>query len=70
MFERLQVNRPHPWGLMITFRELIQNPKYGFMKKSFITNNQQSIDTLFQTRLDHFKPFLSKVPEEQKSKAN
>jgi CCR4-NOT transcription complex subunit 1 len=36
LFERLQVNRPQPWGLMITFRELIQNPKYGFMKKSFI----------------------------------
>jgi len=36
LFERLQVHRPHPWGLIISFRELIQNPKYGFMKKSFI----------------------------------
>ncbi len=39
LFERLQVHRPHPWGLMISFRELIQNPKYGFMKKEFIFKN-------------------------------
>lgn len=39
LFERLQAHRPFPWGLMISFRELIQNPKYGFMKKSFIYAN-------------------------------
>jgi CCR4-NOT transcription complex subunit 1 len=31
--ERLQSHGPHPWGLMISFRELIQNPKLEFMKK-------------------------------------
>mmetsp|Transcript_9015 Transcript_9015/g.8420 ORF Transcript_9015/g.8420 Transcript_9015/m.8420 type:complete len:127 (+) Transcript_9015:3583-3963(+) len=58
MFERLQVNRPYPWGLMISFRELIQNPKFEFMKKSFIVNNQAAINTLFATKLSNFQTFI------------
>jgi CCR4-Not complex component, Not1 len=27
LLERLIVNRPHPWGLLITFIELIKNPR-------------------------------------------
>jgi CCR4-NOT transcription complex subunit 1 len=30
LLERLIVNRPHPWGLLITFIELIKNQRYGF----------------------------------------
>src|SRR4051794_12442165 len=30
LLERLIVNRPHPWGLLITFIELIKNPRYNF----------------------------------------
>ena len=29
LVERLIVHRPHPWGLLITFIELIKNPRYG-----------------------------------------
>ncbi|KFK42579.1 hypothetical protein AALP_AA1G013800 [Arabis alpina] len=36
LLERLIVNRPHPWGLLITFIELIKNPRYGFWKQGFI----------------------------------
>ena len=28
LLERLIVHRPHPWGLLITFIELIKNPRY------------------------------------------
>ena len=35
MLERLIVNRPHPWGLLITFIELIKNPRYAFWTKGF-----------------------------------
>ncbi len=59
LFERLQVHRPHPWGLMISFRELIQNPKYGFMRKSFIVKNQETVDKLFETKLKPFNPFIN-----------
>lgn len=30
LLERLIVHRPHPWGLLITFIELIKNPRYNF----------------------------------------
>jgi hypothetical protein len=30
LVERLIVHRPHPWGLLITFIELIKNPRYNF----------------------------------------
>eukprot|EP00762_Andalucia_godoyi_P000513 ANDGO_05250.mRNA.1 General negative regulator of transcription subunit 1 len=36
LFERLIVNRPHPWGLLITFIELVKNPRYAFWQRSFI----------------------------------
>jgi CCR4-NOT transcription complex subunit 1 len=39
LFERLQAQRPHPWGLMINFREFIQNNKYGFMRSEFIAQH-------------------------------
>lgn len=35
LLERLIVNRPHPWGLLITFIELIKNPRYNFWNHSF-----------------------------------
>jgi len=36
LLERLIVNRPHPWGLLITFIELVKNPRYNFWNKEFI----------------------------------
>lgn len=36
LLERLIVNRPHPWGLLITFIELIKNPRYKFWQQEFI----------------------------------
>ena len=35
LLERLVVARPHPWGLFITFFELIKNPQYNFWSNSF-----------------------------------
>merc|ERR1711934_322483 len=35
LLERLIVNRPHPWGLLITFIELIKNPRYNFWAHPF-----------------------------------
>jgi CCR4-NOT transcription complex subunit 1 len=37
MLERLIVNRPHPWGLLITFIELMQNRVYNFWSHKFVT---------------------------------
>ena len=36
LLERLIVNRPHPWGLLITFIELIKNQTYNFWKHDFV----------------------------------
>uniref|UniRef100_A0A914CS85 CCR4-NOT transcription complex subunit 1 n=1 Tax=Acrobeloides nanus TaxID=290746 RepID=A0A914CS85_9BILA len=36
LFQRLVALRPHPWGLLITFVELIRNPQYGFWGHEFI----------------------------------
>lgn len=53
----MEVSEPHPWGLMISFRELIQNNKYGFAKKSTIKENHQAIKLLFQTKLAKFQNY-------------
>ena len=36
LLERLIVNRPHPWGLLITFIELIKNPTFDFWNHEFV----------------------------------
>lgn len=64
LFERLQALRPYPWGLMINFRELIQNQKYGFMKSPFIAQNQDAIKNLFANK-DRLRPFFQFLPQRQ-----
>ncbi|CAO3700331.1 unnamed protein product [Rhizopus stolonifer] len=48
LLERLIVNRPHPWGLLITFIELIKNPRYSFWSHSF-TQCAADIERLFES---------------------
>ncbi|KMT00009.1 hypothetical protein BVRB_1g018420 isoform D [Beta vulgaris subsp. vulgaris] len=48
LLERLIVNRPHPWGLLITFIELIKNPGYNFWNRSF-TRCAPEIEKLFES---------------------
>eukprot|EP00434_Breviolum_minutum_P008601 symbB.v1.2.007588.t1/scaffold386.1/size215569/14 len=36
LLERLIVHRPHPWGLLITFIELIKNGRYQFWAFDFV----------------------------------
>lgn len=48
LLERLIVNRPHPWGLLITFIELIKNPRYNFWSYSF-TRCAPEIERLFES---------------------
>ncbi|KAK9824056.1 hypothetical protein WJX72_007392 [[Myrmecia] bisecta] len=48
LLERLIVNRPHPWGLLITFIELIKNPRYNFWSYSF-THCAGEIERLFES---------------------
>jgi len=48
LLERLIVHRPHPWGLLITFIELIKNPRYNFWNHSF-THCAQEIERVFES---------------------
>lgn len=48
LLERLIVNRPHPWGLLVTFIELIKNPRYQFWSRSF-TRCAAEIERLFDS---------------------
>ncbi|CAA2972771.1 Hypothetical predicted protein [Olea europaea subsp. europaea] len=48
LLERLIVNRPHQWGLLLTFVELIKNPGYNFWSRSF-TRCASEIEKLFES---------------------
>lgn len=48
LLERLIVNRPHPWGLLITFIELIKNQHYGFWNYPF-TRCAAEIEKVFES---------------------
>ncbi|PCH38713.1 Not1-domain-containing protein [Wolfiporia cocos MD-104 SS10] len=36
LLERFLVHRPHPWGALVTFIELLRNPKYDFWSQECI----------------------------------
>lgn len=48
LLERLIVHRPHPWGLLITFIELIKNQHYKFWDHPF-THCAEDIKRLFES---------------------
>jgi len=48
LLERLIVNRPHPWGLLVTFIELIKNPIYNFWKQNFLRSAPE-IEAMFSS---------------------
>eukprot|EP00922_Rhytidocystis_sp_ex-Travisia-forbesii_P069956 GHVS01104466.1.p1 GENE.GHVS01104466.1~~GHVS01104466.1.p1 ORF type:complete len:298 (-),score=-11.04 GHVS01104466.1:132-905(-) len=48
LLERLIVHRPHPWGLLITFIELIKNPRFTFWDCSFV-HAAPEVEKLFQS---------------------
>eukprot|EP00210_Caulerpa_lentillifera_P003605 g3440.t1 len=47
VLERLIAHRPHPWGLFITFIELIKNPKYRFWELG-VTKSAPEIEPFFE----------------------
>ena len=48
LFERLVALRPHPWGLLITFIQLIKNPQYHFWSHNFVRCAPE-IERLFES---------------------
>ncbi|CAG0883626.1 unnamed protein product [Darwinula stevensoni] len=48
LLERLIVSRPHPWGLLITFIELIRNPAFKFWQHDFVRCAPE-IEKLFES---------------------
>ncbi len=46
LLERLIVHRPHPWGIMVTFIELVKNSKYNFWNHAF-TRATPDIERVF-----------------------
>lgn len=48
LLERLILHRPHPWGLLVTFMELIKNQKYMFWSHPF-TRCAHEIEKVFES---------------------
>jgi CCR4-NOT transcription complex subunit 1 len=48
LLERLIVNRPHPWGLLVTFIELIKNQTFSFWNHEFVRCAPE-IEKLFES---------------------
>ncbi|KAI3719197.1 hypothetical protein L6452_20092 [Arctium lappa] len=48
LLERLITKRPHPWGALVTFLELVKNPKYNFWNLSF-TRCAPEIEKVFDS---------------------
>jgi CCR4-NOT transcription complex subunit 1 len=63
LLERLIVHRPHPWGLLITFMELIKNPRYNFWQHKF-THCADDIKQLFESVARSCMPGTGGTPQQ------
>ncbi|KAG7756020.1 hypothetical protein KL947_004069 [Ogataea haglerorum] len=54
LLERIVCNKPHPWGLLITFTELLKNSEYAFFDLPF-TKASLEYERLFNTLLLYIK---------------
>lgn len=52
LLERIISNRPHPWGLVITFTELLRNSTYKFWDLKF-TKEYEDIERMFTLLYEH-----------------
>lgn len=52
ILERLLCNRPHPWGLLVTFTELLKSTELALSNSSFIKSSPE-IEALFQSLMKH-----------------
>ncbi|KAK8865726.1 hypothetical protein IAR55_000872 [Kwoniella newhampshirensis] len=50
LLERTLVQRPHPWGLLVTFIELLDNEAYGFWKQPFVRAEEEVYRLFGQVR--------------------
>ena len=48
LMERLILLKPHPWGVLITFIELIRKPQYNFWAYEFV-RAPSDINSIFQS---------------------
>ncbi|KAJ2746614.1 CCR4-NOT core subunit cdc39 [Coemansia sp. BCRC 34301] len=46
LIERILVNRPFPWGLLVTLIELLRNPYYAFWSHEFTQRSSQIVEIL------------------------
>ena len=46
LLERLLVKRPHPWGVLATFSELVKNPRFSFWNQPFVKDNDEAEEML------------------------
>ncbi|XP_064610278.1 CCR4-NOT transcription complex subunit 1-like isoform X2 [Liolophura sinensis] len=66
LLERLIVNRPHPWGLLITFIELIKNPVFKFWNHDFV-HCAPEIEKLFESVARSCMPKQTQSVREQET---
>ena len=50
LLERIIVHRPHPWGLLVTFIELLNNNSYGFWQQPCIREEEDIFLLFHQAR--------------------
>jgi CCR4-NOT transcription complex subunit 1 len=50
LLERVIVMRPYPWGVVVTFLELMRNEKYNFMNHKFVSADP-AFEKIFQVFL-------------------
>ncbi|KNC97024.1 CCR4-NOT core subunit CDC39 [Spizellomyces punctatus DAOM BR117] len=63
LIERLVVNRPHPYGLLITFIELIRNPRYNFWDHTNFIRCAPEIERLFSSVAKSINQSLMRSPQ-------
>ena len=61
LLERLVANRPHPWGLLITFLELVRNPNLKLWSREFMSISPDVKRFVSSFNRPHLRSFISLI---------
>lgn len=63
LLERVLVAKPHPWGLLLTFVELLDNEQYGFWNQGFIRAEEEIYMLFVKAQRGFAKPSIANVSD-------
>jgi hypothetical protein len=63
LFERMIIEKPHPWGILTFLYKILANANFKFEQKKFYTENEKFTDNMIQLAFRYARIKANGKPE-------